>query len=153
MKFVIDINAGGLVKLLRMIGYDAILFRGDDDKSLISIALSQDRIVLTKDRGFFRRRLITSGRIKALKIESDNPDEQLKEVVQSFGLDPYSRRFSLCLECNEELVLRQKEEVKERVPPYVYRTQEEFRECPLCKRIYWKGTHWQAMNERLKILE
>lgn len=153
MKFVVDINAGGLVKLLRMIGYDAILFRGDDDKTLISISLSQNRIILTKDREFIKRRLVTSGRLRVLKIQSDNPDEQLKEVVQALGLDADSRRFSLCLECNEKLILRTKEEIKGRVPPYVYSTQEEFRECPSCHRIYWKGTHWQAMMRRLKILE
>jgi uncharacterized protein with PIN domain len=22
--------------------------------------------------------------------------------------------------------------------------------CPSCHRIYWRGTHWQAMTEKLK---
>ena len=41
------------------------------------------------------------------------------------------------------------EEVKDRVPPDVFKTQKEYVECPSCHRIYWKGTHWQAMNEKL----
>ena len=36
--------------------------------------------------------------------------------------------------------------IKDRVPPYVYLTQERFAECPACGRLYWQGTHWQAMN-------
>jgi uncharacterized protein with PIN domain len=23
-------------------------------------------------------------------------------------------------------------------------------ECPACHRIYWRGTHWQAMTKNLK---
>jgi len=126
MKFIVDINVGKLVKLLRMIGYDALLFDGSDDNTLISLALSQGRTILTKDREFLKRRLVTSGRLKGLLIHSDNPDEQLKEVVQAFHLDATSHLFSLCLECNEALLPRQKGEIKERVPPYVYHTQNEF---------------------------
>jgi uncharacterized protein with PIN domain len=40
--------------------------------------------------------------------------------------------------------------VKELVPPYVYQTQSQFMQCPACHRIYWRGTHWQAMSKRLK---
>jgi len=41
---------------------------------------------------------------------------------------------------------RAKETIKDRVPPYVYQTQEHFAECPACRRLYWQGTHWQAMS-------
>ncbi len=40
--------------------------------------------------------------------------------------------------------------VQDKVQPCVYRSQSEYVECPNCHRIYWKGTHWQAMLERLK---
>jgi uncharacterized protein with PIN domain len=36
------------------------------------------------------------------------------------------------------------------VPPYVFKTQEQFVECPACHRIFWKGTHWQAMTRKLR---
>ena len=47
---------------------------------------------------------------------------------------------------------RTKDEVKERVPPYVFKTQNQYVECPLCHRIYWRGTHWAAMTRRLNQL-
>jgi uncharacterized protein with PIN domain len=47
-------------------------------------------------------------------------------------------------------VERKKSEVKELVPPYVFKTQEQFRQCPACGRLYWRGTHWRAMTRRLE---
>jgi uncharacterized protein with PIN domain len=23
-------------------------------------------------------------------------------------------------------------------------------ECPQCRRVYWRGTHWQAMKKKLE---
>ncbi|MFC1952037.1 Mut7-C RNAse domain-containing protein [Chloroflexota bacterium] len=39
---------------------------------------------------------------------------------------------------------------EERVPPYVFQTQSQYMECPACHRIYWRGTRWQAMTEKLE---
>jgi len=44
---------------------------------------------------------------------------------------------------------KEKERVKERVPEYVYKTQQDFMECPQCKRVYWPGSHWQNIREAL----
>jgi uncharacterized protein with PIN domain len=49
------------------------------------------------------------------------------------------------------LVEKNKEQVKEKVPPYVLKTRNQYMECPACHRIYWRGTHWQAMNKKLAI--
>jgi hypothetical protein len=56
--------------------------------------------------------------------------------------------------CNEQLAEVDRETARERVPAYVARTQESFRACPGCRRVYWRGTHWQQMDEQLaRILE
>ena len=60
-----------------------------------------------------------------------------------------SRGFPRCIRCNEPLVSITKELAKDGVPPYVYETQEEFMKCPLCLRMYWRGTHWANMHEEL----
>jgi uncharacterized protein with PIN domain len=41
------------------------------------------------------------------------------------------------------------EAARPRVPPFVARTQERFRGCPACGRIYWAATHAARMRERL----
>ena len=44
VKFIIDHNAGKLVKWLRMLGCDAIFFTGADDVEMVSVALAENRI-------------------------------------------------------------------------------------------------------------
>jgi uncharacterized protein len=149
IKFVVDINVGKLAKWLRIMGYDALLFSGDDDRKMVKTALEQTRAILTKDSQIMKRRLVTSGRIKAILIKRDDIKAQLRQVVNTLNLDYHFRPFSLCLECNQPLVVRDKVTVKESVPAYVYKTQELYMECPSCHRLYWRGTHWQAMSREL----
>lgn len=148
-KFIVDNNVGKLAKWLRMMGYDTLFFRGEDDGEMVKIALSQDRVILTKDTQIMRRRLITSGRVKSILIEDEDTKKQLQQIVGALDLDYQYMPFSLCLECNQNLVEISKDEVRDLVPPYVFKTQNEYMECPSCHRIYWRGTHWQAMSEQL----
>jgi len=39
-----------------------------------------------------------------------------------------------------------------RVPPYVWRTEKDFSACPNCHRVYWAGSHWQAIWGRMENL-
>lgn len=150
MKFIVDHNAGKLVKWLRMLGYDTLFFTGEDDWEMVITALKEERVILTRDTEIMRRGVVASGRVKAVLVASDTAEEQVAQVVETLDLDCRSGLFTRCMECNTLLEERTGEEVKDRVPPYVYRTQEEYRECPSCRRIYWKGTHWQAMNKKLE---
>ena len=150
IKFIVDNNVGRLAKWLRMMGYDALLFTEEDDGTMVKIALAQNRVILTKDTQIMRRRMITSGRLKAVLIEGDDPKAQLQQVVEELNLDYQFRPFSICLECNQNLVERDKEEVRDLVPPHVFETQGLYMQCPSCRRIYWMGTHWQAMSEDLE---
>jgi len=150
MKFVVDINVGKLARWLRMMGYDSLLFTGDDDWHMIVTALREERTVITKDTQIMKRGVITSGRLKAILITSDKPELQMQQVIASINLDCEFRPFTLCLECNQPLVERSKQEVKDLVPPYVFQTQNQYVQCPACHRIFWKGTHWQAMTEKLQ---
>jgi uncharacterized protein with PIN domain len=152
VKFIVDHNVGKLVKWLRMIGYDTLFFTGDDDWQMIITALNEGRVILTRDTEIMRIGVVASGRLRAVLIRSDEPEEQIRQVVDAFDLDCKSGLFTLCLECNTVLEERTKQQVKEHVPPYVFKTQEEYKECPTCRRIYWKGTHWQEMNKKLEKL-
>jgi len=141
---------GKLAKWLRLMGYDARFFRGESDAELVAIALKEGRVILTRDTRIMRRRLVTKGKLKSLLIASDQPQLQIRQLIDSLKLDYRFNPFSLCLECNQPLVERKKAELKQLVPPYVFKTQEQFRQCPSCQRIYWRGTHWRAMTRRLE---
>lgn len=153
IKFVADNNVGKLARWLRAIGYDTLSFQQKDDTQMIKIALGEDRVILTKDAQFMKRRLVANGTLRTIHIEHDDPRLQVREVVKTLKLDYQFKPFSLCLECNRVLVARDKEEVKNLVPARVYETQTQYTQCPACHRIYWPGTHWQAMGKELRELQ
>jgi len=150
LKFIVDNNVGKLAKWLRIMGYDTLFFNDRDDSGMIAIALAEDRVILTRDTQIMKRRVVTSGRLKAILIQSDEPERQMRQVINTLNLDWQFKPFTICLECNQPLVERSKQQVKDLVPPYVFQTQSQYMECPACHRIYWRGTHWQAMTKKLE---
>ena len=120
---------------------------------MIKIALGEDRVILTKDAQFMKRRLVRNGKIKTIHIKRDDPKLQVQEVVKTLKLNYRFKPFSLCLECNRALIARDKEQVKSLVPAQVFAAQTQYTECPACHRIYWPGTHWQAMVKKLEDLQ
>jgi uncharacterized protein with PIN domain len=150
MKFIVDSNVGRLARWLRIAGFDTVFINDLDDNRLVRLALSESRVLLTKDTQILKRRVAATGRLKVILIESEEVKAQLRQVVKTLKLADKIKPFTLCLECNKPLVSREKEEVKELVPPYVFRTQTQYMQCPACHRVYWRGTHWQRMSRELE---
>ena len=151
-RFIVDSNVGKLARWLRVMGYDALFPNNLDDDELIDIALKEGRVLLTRDTQIAKRRVVAEGRLKVILTRDDNPQEQLRQVAKALKLDYHVRQFTRCLECNQTLVPKTKEEVQELVPPYVFRTQNQYMQCPSCHRVYWRGTHWQRMAKELEKL-
>ncbi len=152
LKFIVDHNVGKLAKWLRMMGYDTTFFNGSDDSLMVATALAEGRVILTRDTQIMKRRVVTSGKLKAVLIQSDKPELQIRQVIDNLSLDCQFRPFTICLECNQPLVAKNREEVVDLVPQYVSQTQNQYVQCPACHRIYWRGTHWQAMTQKLERL-
>lgn len=150
-RFIVDTNVGKLARWLRMLGYDTLFINDIDDNELIAIGLNDKRVLLTKDTQIMLRRVVTSGSLKAVLIEDDNPKDQLRQVARMMNIDQ-ERKFTRCLECNKLLVPKGKDEVRALVPAYVFKTQPQYFQCPACQRIYWRGTHWQRMNQEMEAL-
>jgi len=144
IRFVADVMLGRLARWLRALGLDTLYFRDASDARLLGIALRENRRLLTRDAGLAAR----AGRA-ALLVRAESLDGQLREVLERY---PVTARapLSRCLECNGELCRRHPGEVRERVPPYTFATQREFWECGGCRRVYWAGTHAEAMLARLQ---
>ena len=152
-KFIADSNVGRLAHWLRLMGYDTVLLRQKDDARMIKMALSENRMILTKDAQFMKRRLVTNGTLRTLHTGEDDPEVQVQQVVESLSLDYDFKPFSRRLECNQVLVARDKKDVKDLVPVRVFETQTQYTQCPACHRVYWPGTHWQAIVKKLKGLQ
>ncbi len=114
-RFIVDTNVGRLARWLRMMGYDALFINDIDDRQLVAIGLKERRVVLTRDTQIVQRRVVTSGRLEALLVRGDYIKDQLRQVVKVMNLDCEERQFTRCLECNQPLTRRSKEEVKDLV--------------------------------------
>lgn len=141
-RFVLDVHLGTLTRRLRTLGFDCWYRTDADDVELASVAVDEERILLTRDRGLLMRREVTHGYCP----RSDDPQLQLLEVVDRFGLAPRSRPFTRCVRCNGELRPAAPEEVREEVPPRVRAEHHTFRRCRECGQVYWPGSHRAAMS-------
>lgn len=147
MKLLADAMLGGLARWLRVLGLDAAYDPELGDAALVDRALGEGRVILTRDRRLVRRRRARNH----LLIRSEVVDEQVGQVLAELGIEPDpAGLFSRCLRCNEPLVEVPAAEAAGEVPPFVARTQERFRRCPACGRIYWRATHVRRMRQRLE---
>jgi uncharacterized protein len=144
VKFVADVMLGRLARWLRILGYDTLYDPLAEDLALVRIARADGRILLTRDTDLGRRR-----GVQAILIASQNVLDQVQQVLSTCQLDPSSDAFSRCAVCNVLLEPLDRETARGRVPTYVYHTQHHFHCCPECGRIYWRGTHWAAMQAQL----
>ncbi len=146
-RFLADAMLGRLARWLRILGYDAEYFPGEDD-DLIRLARQEDRVLLTRDTRLLRRRPLPPH----LFIESDHVMEQLRQVVAALRLNPAAPPAHRCACCNVVLEPRDKVQVAGLVPDFVWSQHEAFWSCPRCQRIYWAGTHRRRMEEAIKAL-
>lgn len=148
-RFVADEMLGRLAKWLRLMGQDVKYFRHLDDSTLLRICLEEDRKLLTRDTLLMKRRPIARGQIQALLVSADDVVGQAREVVAWAGLERTEPR---CPVCNGRLEAQDKADVEGEVPPYVLKTQAAFDRCEDCRRVYWKATHWERIEEQLASL-
>lgn len=144
-KLLADGMLGRLARWLRILGYDTAFERRADDWALVRRARAEGRLLLTRDHELAARRGIS-----ALLIESENLTSQLRQVVAVVG-PSLEGAFTRCPVCNEPLISLSRQAAGGRVPPHVHRTQQEFRLCPVCERVYWRGTHWERMKKALDL--
>jgi uncharacterized protein with PIN domain len=142
-KLLADGMLGTLAKWLRLLGYDTAYDNAADDHALARRARAEGRVLLTRDRELANRR-----GLHTLLIESEDLDEQVQQVQEALGPPP-DPALSRCAVCNTALERVSPEDIASRVPPYVVRTQTDFRRCPGCGRVYWPGTHVDRMQERM----
>jgi len=138
MNFITDRTLGKLAKWLRILGYDTLYYTGAIDRSFLQRGANEGRIVLTRSRDMARRNF----RGRMIIVRADKVIDQIREITDALSLKPENDKLlSLCIKCNEVLQDVSKAEIKEKVPEYVFQTQEIFHICPHCEDIYWSGTH------------
>jgi len=145
IRFVAEDTLGKLAKWLRMLGFDTVYEREPSAKQVQGggrIRLTRTREVFQKDR---------SGRV--LFIHSDRYMEQIRQVIEELDLNPDDiQPFTRCNRCNALIQLTDKNAVFGQVPDYIWETNETFRQCINCNRIYWPGSHTKQSMDRIRSL-
>lgn len=142
--FLVDFMMGRLCRWLRLIGYDAEFFRGPGHRDILYRSVREGRTIITRNS-----RLSARKAFQRIVVASDLVFDQLDELVRA-DIICFDRKmfFSRCLICNVSLIRAEKNSVREFVPEFVFSSQSDFSACPICRKIYWKGTHWDlALNQ------
>ncbi len=147
-RFVLDGHLGRLAAYLRMLGFDTWYDRFAEDAQLAGISSSEHRVLLTRDVGLLKRREIQQGYC----VRADRPHDQLRDIATRFALQSQFTPFSRCMECNGPLCPVPKQEIAHLLPPHTRETKTEFSRCVECGKIYWRGSHYARMLERIQEL-
>ncbi len=143
-KFIVDHMLGSLARWLRMMGYDTVYDKSLDDPATAKLAQAEGRTLLTRDKAL-------SESPGGFLLDATDLDGQLKAIAAKFELR-FHDNLIRCSTCNGELVVLPKEEAKGKVPDGAHAANEKFWRCSKCGKIYWKGSHWLGINERLRKL-
>lgn len=142
VRFALDTHLGQLAHYLRLLGFDT-LYRNDyTDHELARIAADEDRVLLTRDRGLLKHRIVVHGHC----VRETAPREQVISVLRRFELsgavDPWCR----CLRCNGLLAPVAKAAVIDQLEPKTRLYYDEFQRCTQCGRVYWQGSHFERLE-------
>ena len=146
VKFVLDVHLGKLAKALRMLGFDTVYQNDYSDKAIADLAQNENRIVLTRDVNLLKIKKILWG----YWLRSQHLEEQLSEVIRYFELEKQFAPFSRCLACNGFILPVEKEKVINELPPNTRRYFHEFYQCESCRNVYWKGSHFERMQQFIR---
>ena len=141
-SFVLDNHLGKLTGYLRILGFDALYNHAWDDSMLAEIASTQDRTLLTRDRGLLKRKIIISGYC----VRADLPQDQILEVLHHFQLHGLIMPFYRCSRCNGILEQVEKKVIIDQLQPLTRIYFNEFTRCRQCGQIYWKGSHYDKIE-------
>lgn len=143
--FILDVHLGKLARILRLLGFDTLYRTDYDDPEIIRLALAEHRIILTRDRRMLHDLRITHARW----LHSTNSEEQAREVIERFQLEDAIRRFVRCPACNGLIEPVEKETILGELEPLTKKYYSEFFRCLDCRKIYWKGSHYDSIVDKL----
>lgn len=146
-SFLLDVHLGGLVRYLRLAGFDCLHEDKDyGDAVLAEVAANDAHILLTRDIGLLKRSKVKYGRW----IRNVLPELQFKEVVGHYRLSDAFHPLSRCVRCNGMIKPVAVEAIRDRVPERVLEWQTDFKQCESCSQVYWRGSHFEKIMRILQ---
>jgi uncharacterized protein len=148
-RFIADRMLGTLTRYLRFMGYDTISANGlaegnrKEDTLLLSMAMQEHRILLTRDAELARR-----GGEHAVLVTPEDVMEQVQLLIDR-GLVERRITMSRCSLCNT--LLREARDGEIAGADYAPRDRAGFffLWCDHCRKLYWNGSHGRNIGERI----
>jgi hypothetical protein len=147
LRFLCDAMLVQLGHWLRAAGYDTVIAeRHTSDRALVTRAIVDGRILLTRDR---KIREISDAQRHVVLLRRERIHDLVADITPQFGIDWLAKPFSRCLVCN--MKLRPAPPLaRSRLPPAVLESVPEINYCRQCDKLYWAGGHVRRMLERLE---
>ncbi|MDH4162025.1 MAG: Mut7-C RNAse domain-containing protein [Nitrospirota bacterium] len=142
MKFIADAMLGKLEKRLRLLGFDVLYDAALPDNEIIMLSRESGRTILTRDTGLASRPLAEHH----LLILSDHVNEQIAQVLSAFPAPPAEEALTRCSMCNETLLPIELKDAADRIPQFIAQSKRTYLSCPVCERVYWRGTHVRRLE-------
>jgi uncharacterized protein with PIN domain len=146
IRFVLDGHLGKLASYLRLLGFDTLYRNIYDDDELAEISQKDGRVLLTRDRGLLMRNQVRYG----YWVRAKFPQKQVVEVLSRYNLADQTQYFSRCARCNGYLNPVEKADVFDRLELKTRLYYHEFRMCQQCNQVYWRGSHFERLEAKLK---
>jgi uncharacterized protein with PIN domain len=145
-RFLCDHMLGSLARWLRFLGYDTLYPEAMDDTAVLRVAREDGRILLTRDKELASR-AGPSGRL----VRSEVLDEQLADIRDAFGLDLSGEGLlSRCSLCNAVLAeIDRSGAEKAGLPAAIAKRHGRFWHCPGCCKLYWPGSHYERIMDKI----
>lgn len=142
-KFYADSMLGKLAKWLRLMGFSVEYATSDlSDRDIIQRCKDHDLLLITRDKELAVRYR------KSLYMESDNHVDQMRSFTAKFKPDP-KLYFSRCPLCNGQVNRVSTPDYEGQLPEGVRIRQNVVYVCGECGKVYWEGSHFQAILKKL----
>lgn len=142
-KFYADSMLGKLARWLRLMGFSVEYATSEiSDNEIIERCNEQGLFLITRDKELSARYR------NSLYMESDNYAEQLKHFTSIYRPIP-ELYFSRCPLCNGLVQKERTEDYKGHLPEGVRKNQKMVHVCMDCGKVYWEGSHFDAILKRI----
>lgn len=142
-RLLADQMLARLARWLRLLGYDCALVEagGPTGEALADFARREGRTLLTCGRD-----LAATYPERVVLIPHAPPVEQVRYAIERWPMNFAQTAFTRCSVCNVPIEPVAFEEVADQLPPKVRDRRPPLTRCPACGRLYWTGTHIEALR-------
>ncbi len=149
-RFLCDLMLGSLARWLRFLGYDTLYPEAMNDTDILHLAQAEGRIILTRDK-----ELAVRAKGRAHLVTSVVLEDQIAQVRGELKLDVAGQMpLSRCSLCNSVLAKISRKMAQEAgAPPAVLLRHDTFWRCPGCDQIYWPGSHYLRIMDKIGELD